>query len=107
MAKLLVMIAMYASTALADPCLQEMEKRYNSQKTKLESKQIKPVNLSSDGLTLRLNGEITPGMGRLFAALTSAQKSKIQFLILNSPGGKVVHAAPIADWVFEKHLGLK
>lgn len=101
-----LLISLEASATQAQ-CKQTMLSRLDGIDKKLAAGDIKPIQVSSNGETLYVSGTITSAMASAFNALTSSQKSKIKFVVLNSPGGQVVSADPIAKWVHSRHNAIK
>lgn len=97
----------HLASADLSQCKQVMIQRLNVINQKLKNSELEPINLSSDGATLSINGEINAAMAARFAAIPESQKTKIKFVVLNSPGGQVISADPIAKWVSSRFNSIK
>ncbi len=95
-------LLLLAPSLWASPdCIPTMQRRLDALDDRLRRKQAYPVQLNADGLTLTLNGEINHAMRAQFDAIPPSAKKRIRTLVVDSPGGQVVEAAPIAQWVFD------
>lgn len=115
-----ITLIIFSTAVHADSCMSEMRKRAKVLREKLTKKEVQPFKISDDGRTLYLNGDMD-SFGSQFkkeflddlmfsnSQIEDMKKrsNQIQFLVINSPGGRTDVMDGIVQWVKEKGSALK